>query len=270
MNPAPGRLLRVADVSKRFFGLQAVAGVSLEARPREITAVIGPNGAGKTTLFNCVTGLVRPDRCMSVLLSEDGKTATRLMGQTPEALCRLGIARTFQQVRLFESLSILDNIMIGLLVRHNLGWWAAIADRLAGGTRRHQALRELAARQMRRVGLQGSGFELAGNLDHGNRRRLEIARALASEPAALLLDEPAAGMNHSETEALMRLLQSLRQDGLTVLLIEHDMRLVMEVSDQIYVIDHGTVLASGKAAEISSNPAVIDAYLGRAGHHVAA
>jgi branched-chain amino acid transport system ATP-binding protein len=221
-------------------------------------------------LFNCVTGLVRPDHCMSALLSADGKTPTRLMGQTPEALCRLGIARTFQQVRLFDSLSVLDNIMIGLLVRHPFGWWEAVADRLAGGTRRHQALRALAAQQMRRVGLTGSGVQLAGNLDHGNRRRVEIARALASEPAVLLLDEPAAGMNHSETEALMQLLQTLRRDGLTVLLIEHDMRLVMEVSDQIYVMDRGTVLTSGKAADVCRNPAVVEAYLGRAARHAPA
>jgi branched-chain amino acid transport system ATP-binding protein len=258
-----GRVLRIANVSKSFYGLKAVRDISLDAPAGVITAVIGPNGAGKTTLFNCVTGVTRPDACRSQLHKDDGE-GVPIAGKTPEELCRLGIARTFQQVRLFNSLSVVDNVMLATLVRHRMGFMAAAADRLLNRARRHVELRAAALKCLERVGLERIAVELAGDLDHGNRRRLEIARALASDPSVLLLDEPAAGMNHSETAALMRLLDDLRREGMAVLLIEHDMRLVMGISDRIYVMDHGELLCAGRPEEVSRDPAVIEAYLGSA------
>jgi branched-chain amino acid transport system ATP-binding protein len=263
-------VLHIANVSKSFYGLKAVRDVSLDAPSSTITAVIGPNGAGKTTLFNCVTGVLRPDVCHSRLYKDDGRSVP-IAGKTPEELCRLGISRTFQQVRLFDSLSVVDNVMLATLVRHPMRAMAAVADRLLNSARRHTELRAAALRYLERVGLDDSAIELAGNLDHGNRRRLEIARALASEPTVLLLDEPAAGMNQSETAVLMRLLDELRREGIAVLLIEHDMRLVMGISDCVYVMDHGELLCSGRPEQISSDPLVIEAYLGTAARgHAAA
>jgi branched-chain amino acid transport system ATP-binding protein len=264
-----GHVLRIANVSKAFDGLKAVRDISLDAPAGAITAVIGPNGAGKTTLFNCVTGVLRPDTCRSRLCEDCGESIP-IAGKTPEQLCRLGIARTFQQVRLFDSLSVVDNVMLATLVRHPMRLMLAMADRMLNGARRHAELRAAALQCLKRVGLDRSAVELAGNLDHGNRRRLEIARALASEPIVLLLDEPAAGMNHLETAVLMELLTELRREGMAVLLIEHDMRLVMGISDRIHVMDHGDLLCSGGPEQISRDPAVIEAYLGTAARsHVA-
>lgn len=256
-------VLRIVNVSKSFYGLRAVHDVSLEVPAGAITAVIGPNGAGKTTLFNCVTGVTRSDTSRSELCKSDG-TCIEISGKSPEQLCRLGIARTFQQVRLFDSLSVADNVMLATLVRHPMGLMAALADRLVNRAQRHKELRAAALKCLERVGLERSAVELAGNLDHGNRRRLEVARALASEPIILLLDEPAAGMNRSETASLMRLLDELRREGMAVLLIEHDMRLVMGISDRIYVMDHGELISAGRPGDIIRDPAVTEAYLGSA------
>jgi branched-chain amino acid transport system ATP-binding protein len=253
-------ILHVRDVAKSFHGLRAVNGISLDAPSGRITAVIGPNGAGKTTLFNCLTGIVRADRSASTL-DLDGASVS-LVGRSPEQVCRLGIARTFQQVRLFDSLSAVDNVLIARSARGKGGVAGALLNQLRAPAEARAgrcACRDLLAR----VGIRAAPDELAGNLDHGSRRRLEIARALASEPKVILLDEPAAGMNHTETAALMRLFAELRDDGLALLLIEHDMRLVMGLSDRIYVMDHGELLAAGTPSEIVHNPAVIEAYLGR-------
>ena len=243
--------------------MKAVQGVSLDVRAGEITAVIGPNGAGKTTLFNCITGALRPDRADIRLLPVDSDTPVVLQNLGMEDICRLGVARTFQQVRLFDTLCVLDNVVLGGLFRHKLSWFDILGDRLSG-CQGHRTLRAEAQQQLRRVGLERNSHELAGNLDHGNRRRLEIARALAGRPTVLLLDEPAAGMNRVETDELMQLLRSLRDEGIAVLLVEHDMKLVMQTSNFIYVMDHGELLTSGTPQEVAADPRVIEAYLGSA------
>jgi branched-chain amino acid transport system ATP-binding protein len=253
-------ILHVKAVAKSFQGLRAVNNISLNAPAGRITSVIGPNGAGKTTLFNCITGIVRPDRSASFL--ETGGASLALAGHSPERICRMGIARTFQQVRLFDSLSAIDNVMIARSARRRGGIIGTLIRQIrAPATARDD--RDYCRSLLSRVGVRADATELAGNLDHGNRRRLEIARALGSEPKVLLLDEPAAGMNHSETAELMRLFADLRASGLALLLIEHDMRLVMNASDQIYVMDHGELLASGTPEQVRRDPAVIAAYLGR-------
>lgn len=261
-------LLGVAHVSKSFGALRAVSDMSLAVPAGQVTAVVGPNGAGKTTLFNCISGVTRPDGA-EIRLTPSGRSAVALEGLSVGAICRLGLARTFQQVRLFDSLSAVDNVMLGGLHRHGLCWGAALADRLLGA-RRHRRLREAALRPLARVGLHHQATRLAGELDHGNRRRLEIARALASEPLVLLLDEPAAGMNRVETDALQVLLRDLCADGVGVLLIEHDMKLVMQVASRVYVMDHGELLASGEPNCVTADERVIEAYLGTTGRRHAA
>ena len=257
--------LSVRSVHKSFQGLKAVQGVSLDVPAGKVTAVIGPNGAGKTTLFNCITGVLPLDRGEVVLDSDAGPIA--LHGRSMEDIARLGLARTFQQVRLFDQLSALDNVVLGGLQRQSIGWWASIGDRLFGARRKHQQMRDVAMTHLGRVGLHAHAFQLAGNLDHGNRRRLEIARAIAAAPRVLLLDEPAAGMHRVETDELMALLHALCSEGLAVLLIEHDMKLVMQVASRIYVLDHGEPLMSGAPSEVSTDPRVIEAYLGSAASH---
>jgi branched-chain amino acid transport system ATP-binding protein len=254
-------VLAVTSVSKSFMGLRAVRNISLSVPPGLITAVIGPNGAGKTTLFNCISGLVAADASESTLLDRSGRTV-HLAGLSQEAICRLGIARTFQQTRLFDSLSVRDNVMLGCLTGQPLGFGGALLDRIKG-SKRHQALREKAERLLKPVGLSGQEHVLAGALDHGSRRRLEIARALATDPLVLLLDEPAAGMNPVEKGRLAEILKEICSGGIAVLLIEHDMRLVISVSDVVYVMDHGELIASGPPQDVVRNERVIEAYLGR-------
>jgi branched-chain amino acid transport system ATP-binding protein len=252
--------LFIRDVSKAFAGLRAVDKVSLTATCGKITAVIGPNGAGKTTLFNCVTGLLEADQSDSILVRENGREEP-LRGRSQEEICTLGIARTFQQVRLFDSLSVIDNVALGRLVQRSMSFPAILLDRVLG-RHAHRTLHEEARTFLNQVGLGHLEHVLAGALDHGNRRRLEIARALATGPSVLLLDEPAAGMNRVETAKLMDLLKSLRAQNLAVLLIEHDMHLVTGVSDWIYVLNYGRLLAQGTPSDVVHHPEVIEAYLG--------
>ncbi len=252
--PAPP-LLEVIGVSKHFGGVAALEHVSLSIAPGEIYGLIGPNGAGKTTLFNCITGLYTPETGQ-VLLA--GEPIERL---TPHQVTAHGVARTFQNIRLFANMTALENVMVGRHVRTRAGVWDAIvrsrvarAEEAAIARRAHELLDY--------VGIGTHARALAKHLSYGDQRRLEIARALATDPRLLALDEPAAGMNENETARLKSLLHTIRHDGVTVLIIEHDMRLMMDVCDRIAVLNFGKRIAEGLPATIRRHPEVIAAYLG--------
>ena len=250
-----GTLLDARGIDKRFGGVQALSEVSFSIRDGEIYGLIGPNGAGKTSLFNVLTGIYEPD---GGTFTFAGAPLDRLK---PNQVAERGIARTFQNIRLFQNLSALENVMIGRHVRTRAGVFGAIfRDRAT--LAEESAITSRAYQLLDYVGVAARANDLAKHLAYGDQRRLEIARALATEPKLLALDEPAAGMNATETRALKSLLEEIRRDGTTILLIEHDMRLVMSVCDRVLVLDYGRKIAEGSAATVQRDPAVIAAYLG--------
>jgi len=247
--------LCLSDVSVHFGGLQALSEVSFELRPGEILSLIGPNGAGKTTVFNVITGVYR---ISGGTVTYDGR---KLSGLRPHQVLSRGIARTFQNIRLFTAMTALENVMVARHARTRALVWGAIL-RTPAQRREERAVRERAMAALDFVGLADQADTVAKNLPYGLQRRLEIARALGSDPMTLLLDEPAAGLNPSESRELMETIARIAAAGVNVLLVEHDMSVVMNVSHRLVVLDHGVCICQGTPDEVRSNPEVIEAYLG--------
>jgi branched-chain amino acid transport system ATP-binding protein len=248
-------ILDVDQLTLRFGGLTALDNVSFDIKEGEILGLIGPNGAGKTTCFNAITGVYRPT---SGTISFNGES---LAGKKRFQITQAGIARTFQNIRLFPTMTALENVLVGADARHTTGMFSALF-RLPKHRREEAEGHQRAMELLRFMGLSKQADELAANLSYGDQRRLEIARAMATQPKLICLDEPAAGFNPQEKRVLMELIRKVRDQGFTVLLIEHDMRLVMGVTDRIVVLEFGKKIAEGTPAEIRDNPAVIAAYLG--------
>lgn len=248
-------LLALSDVTKVFGGLIAINDLSFTVEAGSIVGLIGPNGAGKTTVFNCITGNYTPERGQILF---DG---TSIRGLRPHRVVELGIARTFQSIRLFGKLPVLENVLAGRHCRMRAGLLSCMLHTPAM-RREEEAAVARCMKELDFVGLADRCHEAAGGLSYGNQRLLEVARALAADPRLLILDEPAGGMNDQETAALVEIIRAIRARGVTVLLIEHDMRLVMQICEKLVVLEHGTLIAEGEPETVRANPAVIEAYLG--------
>ena len=248
-------ILEITDLTKHFGGVTAVSNVDISVQQGQIASLIGPNGAGKTTLFNCVTGLESPSEGNVKFQNQN------IVGLRPDQIAEIGMARTFQNIRLFSQLTVLDNVKIGRHCRSKSRLWGSIS-RNQGQRQEESHITSHAFQQLSFVGLDGFRDQLAGNLSYGDQRRIEIARALAMGPELLLLDEPAAGMNPQETQQLIELIHAIREQGITILLIEHDMKMVMQISDWVTVIAQGEKISAGEPETVQNDERVIKAYLG--------